>query len=389
MSDDRIDDTIEHVTSSEGLSAEETVISDLPPEQKRRGLYLTPRQAFMALAVVLLLALIALLVYLFFFLRPTGLGKRGGETANGIEPLFTIEGPGTGAKPLFDRPLGVAYSPSGDRIYVSDTGNNRVCMFDGSGKFLKEWGGFGVGKPLPGGTYSYKPGRLNFPAGAATDEQGNVYVASFRNDCVEVFDKDGKWLRRFPDPTKMTGRGSSGQDGKGIAVTAVAVRDGKVYATDTYQIFVFDTAGKLVRQFGKPGVGIGDIDHPNGLAVGTDGTIYVSDSNHARVTAFTADGKPKWNLGRIPASMNDTSPAPLQLPRGITMLPNGDALVVDVFAFQLVEVTPAGKVVGNYGARGVDPGQFNFPNAVSAVGNTLAVADKENNRIQVLRLVKR
>jgi sugar lactone lactonase YvrE len=367
------------------LPDEETVVPAEAPT-RRRGLYLTPRQAFIGLAVVLVIALFALLAYLLFLLQPRGLGQRGGSAADGIQPLFTIQGPGTGKQPTFDRPLGVAFG-AGGHIYISDTGNNRICEFDGNGGFIKEWGGFGVAKPASGGVFSWKPGRLNFPDGIATDENGDVYVADFRNDCIEVFDKDGKWLRRFPEPTKPVGKGSSGQDGRGIAVTAVAVKAGKVYATDTYQVFVFTTAGKLVRQFGMPGRQAGDLDHPNGIAVGDDGTIYVSDSNHARVIAFTPDGKAKWNVGRIPASMNDTSPAAFELPRGLAVMPGGDIVAVDVFAFDLVRMSPAGKVVTSYGARGVDPGQFNFPNAVSVVGSTLAVADKENNRIQVLRLV--
>jgi hypothetical protein len=360
---------------------------DEPVEPKPRGLYLTPRQAFIGLAVVLIVALLALLAYLLYLLQPHGLGQRGGAAVDGIQPLFTIQGPGTGKQPTFDRPLGVTFGADG-RIYIADTGNNRVCMFDRNGGFLKEWGGFGVAKPAPGGVFSWKPGKLNFPDGIAAAENGDVYVADFRNDCVEVFDKDGKWLRRFPDPTKPVGKGSSGQDGRGIAVTAVAVKAGKVYATDTYQVFVFTTEGKLLSQFGKPGSGPGDIDHPNGIAVADDGTIYVADSNHARVTAFTPEGKPKWNAGRIPAGMNDTSTAAFELPRGIGVLPGGDLIVVDVFAFDLVRLSPAGKVTANYGSRGVDPGQFNFPNSVSVVGSTLAVADKENNRIEVLRLAK-
>ncbi len=359
-----------------------------PKPSPRRGLYLTPKQAFIGLAIALMLALIGLLAYVYFLLQPRVLGQRGGAVSEGIQPLFTVEGPGKGAQPTFNRPLGVAFGDGG-RIYVADTGNNRICVFDSNGGYLKEWGGFGVAKPAPGGTHSWKPGKLNFPAGIATDTRGDVYVADFRNDCVEVFDAEGKWLRRFPDPAKPVGRGSSGQDGRGIAVTAVAVKGGRVYATDTYQVFVFTTDGKLLSQFGKPGRGPGDLDHPNGIAVADDGTIYVSDSNHARVTAFTADGKPKWNIGRIPASMNDTSPSAFQLPRGIALTPGGDAIVVDVFAFGLVRLSPAGKVVATYGTRGVAPGEFNFPNSVSMAGNTLAVADKENNRVQVLRLVKR
>jgi DNA-binding beta-propeller fold protein YncE len=356
-------------------------------EERPKGLYLTPRQAFIALAVALVIALIVLIVILLLSVRSNTLIRRGGDVAAGIRPIFTIDGPGAPPKPTFSRPLGVAFAEDGT-IYVSDTGNNRICRFDSNGRFLGAWGSFGVAKPAPGGTYSWAPGRLNFPAGVAVDrENGDVYVADFRNDCVEVFDRGGKFLRRFPDPTKPVGRGGSGQDGKGIAVTSVAVNGDRVYATDSYQVFIFTRQGQLLSQFGKPGRDKGDLDHPNGIAVGKDGVIYVSDSNHARVTAFSSNGVVKWNLGSAPASANDTRTSDFNLPRGIAVRPDGALLVVDTFGFDLVKVSPNGELLGRYGERGVRPGQFNFPNAISVLGSRIAVADKENNRIQVVELV--
>jgi hypothetical protein len=211
---------------------------------KPKGLYLTPRQAFAGIAIVLGIILIALLVYALFFMgKGGGLVTRGGAAQAGIRPLFVIDGPGTGAYPRFDRPMGAAFGLDG-RIYVTDSGHNRVCVFDKDGAFLFEFGTFGVAKPLPGAKNTWAPGKLNYPVGISVDQDGSVYVADFRNDQVQVFNPDGTPLRSFPDPQKPVGKGSSGQDGTGIAVTDVAVRDGKVYATDTYQIFVFNADGR-------------------------------------------------------------------------------------------------------------------------------------------------
>jgi len=357
------------------------------PAPKRRGLYLTPRQAFAGIAIVLGLLLIALLIYALFFMgKSGGLVTRGGSVQAGIRPLFVIDGPGTGTYPRFDRPMGAAFGLDG-RIYVTDSGHNRVCVFDSTGAFLFEFGTFGVAKPLPGAKNSWAPGKLNYPVGIDADQDGTVYVADFRNDQVQAFDPDGKPLRSFPDPQKPTGKGSSGQDGTGIAVTDVSARGGKVYATDTYQVFVFNSDGSLVTQFGKPGGGPSDLDHPNGVAVGEDGSVYVSDSNHARVTAFTAGGMLMWNYGSPPEGSGESSSAALSLPRGLTTLDNGDIVVVDAFNFDLARITAAGKLVGRYGGRGVEPGQFNFPNDVDSSGNRLVVADKENNRVQVVEIV--
>lgn len=357
---------------------------------RRKGFALTPRQAFIALAIVLALALIALIVYLLYFLgRPESLSNA--EAKQGVQPIWEVYGPGTGETPLFSRPMGVAVGKGG-RVYVTDSQNNRVCVFDSSGRFLFEFGAFGVAKPLPGAKNSYQPGSLNFPVGIDTDEEGNVYVASFRNDSIEVFDADGKPLRRFPDPGTVVGKGSSGQDGTGIAVTDVAVFEDRIYATDQYQVFAFTLEGDLITQWGRPGFQPAGLDHPNGLSVGKDGTVYVSDSNHARVTAFSPEGEALWNFGSPPrsASTTETTDAQepvIELPRGLAVASDGSILVADAFRFGIVRLSSEGDFVSAYGERGVEPGQFNFLNDVEVYRSFLVVADKENNRVQMVRLV--
>jgi hypothetical protein len=347
---------------------------------------LTPREMFTAIAVLLGIVLLLLIAYLLFLLsRGSTLITRGGQAKAGIEPLFVISGPGTGPNPRFSRPMGSAFGPDG-RIYVSDTGNNRVCVFDSGGRFLFEWGGFGVAKPLPGAQDTWAPGKLNYPVGISVDEDGVVYVADFRNDQVQAFSAQGRFLRAFPDNHKPTGKGSSGQDGQGIAVTDVTARGKKVYATDTYQVFVFDREGKLLKQFGKPGIGPTDLDHPNGVAADGKGGVFVSDSNHARVIGFGSDYTRRWTVGTVPRGMNDTTSSPVMLPRGIAAGDDGTVYVVDSFAFDIVEISKLGKIAARYGERGVDPGQMNFANDVDVLGDRLVIADKENNRVQVVRL---
>lgn len=347
----------------------------------------SPRRLFIGLAVGLSVALVVLSAWLVTLLsKPSGLVVRGGTARAGLAPVMVIEGPGAGAAPRFSRPMGAAFGLDG-RIYVVDTGNNRVCAFDDKGAFLFEFGGFGVRKPLPGGHFTWAPGRLNYPIGIDVDRtDGSVYVADFRNDQIQKFTSEGAFVAAFPDPTKVAGRGGSGQDGRGIAVTDVAVSGGRVYATDTYQVFVFGSDGRLIEQFGKPGSGAADLDHPNGVTVGRDGTIYVSDSNHARLIAFDPKGKRLWSVGDPPASAEASGA--LGMPRGLSTLDDGSIVVADAFMFDLPVIGADGRMLSTFGERGDKPGQFNFPNDVSASGGLLLVTDKENNRVQVLRLVR-
>lgn len=335
----------------------------------------------MALAVIL----VALVVYLLWFLgRPEVLAGR--PPAARIQPIWQVYGPAEGDEPLFNRPMGVAVGDGG-KVYVTDSGNNRVCVFDSSGRYVRSFGSFGVAKPAAGIEATYEPGSLNYPVGIDIDDEGNVYVASFRNDSIEVFDAEGTPLRRFPDPLLPTGLGSSGLGGAGIAVTDVAVRGDRVYATDTYQVFAFSLQGELLGQWGRPGTEPENLDHPNGIAVSDDGEIvYVSDSNHSRVSAFTPDGELLWQVGTITGGPGDTSESELQLPRGLTVLPDDSILVSDSFGFTLVRISADGEVIDEYGERGVEPGQLNFANDVAAFRGFVAIADKENGRLQLVRL---
>lgn len=345
-------------------------------------------------ALYVVVALLLLLLFVLLRMLVTALGSGGEVTGydsiGGLRALHVIAGPGVGDKPLFDAPMGAAFGLGG-RIYVADTGNNRVVVFDEAGAYLFQFGGLGVAKPAPGGRASWEPGRLNYPTDVAVDARGNVYVADFRNDQIQVFDAEGKFMRVFPDRMKPVGRGASGQGGTGIAVTSLAIDRGRVYATDAYQIVVFDTNGKAVDQFGRPGTGPTDLDHPNGIAVGPKSTLVVSDSNNNRVVGLTAAGSPLWTLGErvrsvLPTSGSDPrgSLAYFEVPRGLTAARGGDLIVADAIASQLVRVSSTGKLVATYGRRGTAPGELYFPTDIDASGEKLLVAEKGGNRVQVL-----
>lgn len=340
------------------------------------------RGALIGLALLLFLTAVVLIVILLNLLQeqPGGFAPQ-----RGIEPVGMIAGPGRGEEPLFGRPMGAAFSPEG-LLYVTDADYNRVCVFDSKGHFLFEFGGLGITKPLPGAVATWRPGLMNYPVGIDVDQDGQVYVADFRNDQIQVFSADGSFIRAFPDPKSVVGRGGSGQDSRGIAVTDVCVKGDEVYATDVYQVFVFDREGNLKRQFGRPGKQEGGLDHPNGIAVG-DRVVYVADSNHSRVQAFTSSGNPLWTTGSPAESLQPTTASDFSLPRGMAVLDDGSLLVADAFQFAIVELAPDGKVTARYGDQGQMPGQLLFPNDVDALGSLVAVADKDNRRVQLVRLV--
>ena len=124
----------------------------------------------------------------------------------------------------------------------------------------------------------------------------------------------------------------------------------------------------------------------NGIAVSEDGqTVYVSDSNHGRVTAFSPDGEVRWQVGTIAAGMDDDSDRPLQLPRGLCVESDGSILVTDAFSFEVVRISAEGEILTRFGDRGVEAGQWNFANDVAPFRSFALVADKGNERVQMVR----
>jgi DNA-binding beta-propeller fold protein YncE len=67
-------------------------------------------------------------------------------------------------------------------VYITDSYNNRVQVFDADGNFLEMWESFGP---------ESKP--FNNPGPISVDAQGNIYVADFQGG--HVFDPDGNYLK--------------------------------------------------------------------------------------------------------------------------------------------------------------------------------------------------
>lgn len=91
----------------------------------------------------------------------------------------------------FNEPNDIAFGPKGE-VYVTQghgKGESRVIKFDADGNFLTTWGGEGKG-----------PGEFNQPHAVLVDTQGLVYVADRSNQRLQVFDGEGKFLREKSHP---------------------------------------------------------------------------------------------------------------------------------------------------------------------------------------------
>lgn len=96
----------------------------------------------------------------------------------------------------FNLPTDVDIAPSGDIFVTDGYGNARVHRFDSAGRHLQSWGEPGA-----------EPGHFNLPHGVWIDRRARVLVVDRENDRVQVFDQSGKlldiWRTRLIGPAVM------------------------------------------------------------------------------------------------------------------------------------------------------------------------------------------
>lgn len=166
-------------------------------------------------------------------------------------------------------PRGVAVDAKGN-VYVTDTGDKRVVVFDSNGTYLRQFGGKGAA-----------PGQLDEPVGIAISPEGNVVVADTWNLRVQVFSPEGVQIYSWPI------EGWTNQ-----AVTTkpyLAVdKNGYVYVTDPtgFRVLVFGADGNFVATFGDVGADAKSFRLPIGIAVDNAGNVYVSDADTGRILKF-------------------------------------------------------------------------------------------------------
>ncbi|HKP53407.1 MAG TPA: flippase activity-associated protein Agl23 [Chloroflexia bacterium] len=172
----------------------------------------------------------------------------------------------------FYGPRGVAVGPDGN-VYVTDTGNKRVSIFDANGTFLRQISS-GLNATKIAQSYPFNaPGEMNEPMGIAVDASGNVYVADRDNRRIQKFDNTGKPAAQWPIP-------SGGYDAADQYTEPFLALDaaGNIYTTlpGSQKVAKLSPTGQILGE--KSAEGAATLKKPTGIAVTADGTIYVVDT---------------------------------------------------------------------------------------------------------------
>ncbi len=274
---------------------------------------------------------------------------------------------GAGSKDKMKRPSGITVSGDGT-IYVTDTGNHRVLIFDSEGNPAGSFGKRGR-----------KPGELKEPWGIALSKTGQVFVADNGNDRVQVFDGSGKFLYAFG-----SGGNKRGQldEPKGIAIDGQE----RVFVVDSgnRSVAVFSLEGIFFERFGLRGEGKGQFKAPVAVAVDRQGFVYVSDEDNKNIQVFN----PHLIFDRrYQAKTKEANP--YGVPFGLAVDLSGNILYTDAEAKKLRQIDQKGEMLPSFGSQGKGRGQFDEPRLLhfDSATDRLYVVDSKNNRIQVMKVV--
>lgn len=199
------------------------------------------------------------------------------DTSGNYQRTWGSEGDAGGD---FRKPWGIAVDSSG-KLYVQDTGNNRIQKLTPSGGFLdasdEDWG----------------RSNLTDPRHVVTDSQGNVYVTNHGNNHVVKMDSYLNHSVAVLWGNLGSGNGQFNHP-RGIAVDSLD----NVYISDrlNHRIQKFDSAGNFLFAWGTFGTGDGEFNEPAGIAINSAGNVAVADRVNHRIQMFDPSGNflVKW-----------------------------------------------------------------------------------------------
>ncbi len=157
----------------------------------------------------------------------------------------------------FYGPRGIAVA--GARVFVVDSGNSRICVYDTLGTPLHQWGNSGN-----------QPGQFSNPVGITVDSKGNVYVLDSGNNRLQKFTFEGEPIASWPIP---------GWGGSALKEAYLDIDDAnRIYMTDpvTGNIGVFKDDGILLKTIpAQPGI--------RGIAVHGEDCLVTVDHKAIRI----------------------------------------------------------------------------------------------------------
>lgn len=212
--------------------------------------------------------------------------------ADGTVSTFAGTGPGfadgIGTAAAFDTPSSLAVDLLGN-LYVADTGNHAIRKVSPQGA-VTTLAGTGIAGFRDGDAAQ---AQFHGPMGVAVDAVGRVYVADTWNDRIRVFEPDGR-VRTLAGGDRPGFADGAGKAARFDTPTALAVaNDGTVWVADTGNraLRAIDANGTVRTWQADPlDAAAAMLARPLALAVTHDGQLYVAELSPGRVLQVAPDG---------------------------------------------------------------------------------------------------
>jgi hypothetical protein len=205
------------------------------------------------------------------------------------------------SRTLLHRPADIAVDPdpdpvSGQRgsVYIADGyGNHRVVVFDAQGNYLRQMGGVGTG---PG---QFAPGGGGHPHCVVLGNDKMVYACDRANDRINVFQRNGTFVRAIPviPGTAALGTAGSAWDvdfSPDAAQTFMYESDGgnEVMWIFNHRAAMMGDANAILSGFGRPGHMAGEFTFLHMMAIDSKGNLFVGETvGGRRMQKFVLCGK--------------------------------------------------------------------------------------------------
>lgn len=234
--------------------------------------------------------------------------------------------PGTGAGEFgeddlgFNGPFGLAVHKERQEVFIADTFNKRIQVFDLDGNFQRLF--------IDGGQGAFP---LDRALGAHIDDRsGLLYVIEDQHGYIKIYDpQQGTLIREFEVDTGQI------QDVATLADSSVVIS-----GFNSNRIELRAPEGNLRYSFGAAGTGAGQFRRPLDVAVDAFGNAYVTDERlgNQRIQVFNSQGV-------LQREIDEVSDAGFFLPRGLAIGPTGDLWVTDDASNSLVRMDTQGNLV--------------------------------------------
>ena len=222
---------------------------------------------------------------------------------------------------------------------------------------------------------------MNGIVGMAFGEGDDVYITQ---KALFFFDVSRLTIESEPDDEKLitSFREIDSSHFEDAWPSCLAVGPGQdVYVTDELRnvINVFDRDGNFIRSFGEPGTGPGQFDRPSGIVFAADGTMYVSDTMNHRIQHLTSGGEVIHTWGGQGAGEGQ-----LESPWGVNLDGEGNVWVADHRNHRIQKFDSGGSFISSLGSYGSLAGEFDHPTDVAVdPDGDIYVCDWANHRVQV------